>query len=69
MKRTMSVETAFKVLELGFQWGCGQSQDVMNDNLTEENVLEAFRAEINILGKFVLFLVKVQFLIFFISRI
>ena len=69
MKRSMSVDSAFKVLELGFQWGCGKSQDVMNDNLTEENVLEAFRAEINILGKFVLFLVKVKFLTFFISRI
>ena len=54
MKRSMSVDTAFKALELGFQWGCDQSEEVTNDNLKEENVLEAFRAEIDILGKFVL---------------
>ena len=58
MKRSMSVETAFKVLELGFQWGCDQSQDVTNNNLTEENVLEAFRAEINIFGKFLILLLR-----------
>ena len=51
MKRSMSVDSAFKVLELGFQWGCDQSEEVTNDNLTDENVLEAFRTEIDILGK------------------
>ena len=54
MKRSMSVETAFKVLELGLQWGCDQSEDVTNDSITEGNVLKAFRAEIDILGKIVL---------------
>ena len=41
-------KTAFKVLELGLQWGCDQSEDVTNDTITEGNVLEAFRAEIDI---------------------
>ena len=66
MKRSMSVDTAFKALELGFQWGCDQSEDVTNNNLTEENVLQAFRAEIDILGKFVFLYVEIKF---FISRI
>ena len=50
----MSVDSAFKVLELGFQWGCDQSEDVTNDTFTEGNVLEAFRTEIDVLGTFVL---------------
>ena len=48
----MSVDTAFRALELGFQWGCDQSEEVNSDNLTEENVLEAFRAEVCVLGEF-----------------
>ena len=43
-----------KILELGLQWGCDQREEVTNDSITEGNVLKAFRAEIDILGKFVL---------------
>ena len=52
LQRSMSVDTAFRALELGFQWGCDQSEEVNSDNLTEENVLEAFRAEVCVLGEF-----------------
>ena len=52
----MTIETAFKVLEFGFQWGCDASEEVTNDNCTKDHILEAYRAEMCLLGKLSIFI-------------
>ena len=47
----MTAEIAFKALELGFQWGCDASEEVTYENCTAEQILEAYRAEICVLGE------------------
>ena len=48
----MTVEMAMKALEFGFLWGCDRSENVNKANISEKNVLQAFRAEVCMLGEF-----------------
>ena len=49
----MTVEEAFQVLQLGFQWGCGEGwEDINLDNLTEDQLLQAFQEEVVFVGQF-----------------
>ena len=48
----MTEEEAFQVLQLGFQWGCGEGWEKINlDNLTEDQILEAFQEEVVFVGQ------------------
>ena len=47
----MSSHSAFKVLELGFKWGCEDGQGICLANMTEQQILQAFRAELAITGR------------------
>ena len=53
--QVMSSHTAFKVLELGFKWGCEDGQGICLTNMTEQQILQAFRAELAITGRTTVF--------------
>ena len=54
-KSSMTIDEAFRVLQLGLQWGCGNNWNNMSvDSLTEVHVLRAFREEIRFIGNLIL---------------
>ena len=64
--KRLSFDEAFKVLQMGFQWGCGERRfrslliyralspghmdEIDPENLTEEMALDAFKEEVRFIG-------------------